>query len=121
MIPASDGPGGVIVWEKELNRYKEYYSGVVGWQSIETRGVIIVETTGGDLCAIVPVGMCQVSSVNFEDTVIPGTAVKKGDPMGCFLFGGSDIIMIFSKDAGFEMTAEAHEHLNMGEEYGRLK
>ena len=121
MIPASDGPGGVIVWEKKLNRYKEYHSDVVGWQSIETRGVIIMETVTGHLCAIIPVGMCQVSSVNFEDTVVPGAAVKKGDPMGCFLFGGSDIIMIFDRDAGFEMTAEAHEHLNMGEEYGRLK
>lgn len=48
--------------------------------------------------AIVPVGMCQVSSVNFEDTVTVGAEVGKGDPLGYFLFGGSDIVMVFSED-----------------------
>ena len=72
------------------------------------------------MCAIIPVGMCQVSSVNSEESVKAGTKVKKGDPMGYFLFGGSDIIMVFSEDAGFEMTAEKDFHLDMGSAYGTI-
>ena len=51
---------------------------------------------------------------------IVGAKVEKGDPMGYFLFGGSDIILIFSREAGFTMTARAGTHLEMGREYGRL-
>ena len=64
--------------------------------------------------------MCEVSSVNFEASVTPGAVVKKGDPMGFFLFGGSDIVMIFSEDAGFDLTAEQGIHIDMGMAYGRL-
>ncbi len=80
-----------------------------------------METEKGSLIAIVPVGMCQVSSVNFEETVKPGVSVKKGDPLGYFMFGGSDIIMIFSENAGFTMSAKANEHLKMGNAYGRIR
>jgi phosphatidylserine decarboxylase len=120
-IPEDDAPGGVIVWDQKEQRYKEYYSETIGWQSIETRGIVIVETDNGALAAIVPVGMCQVSSVNFEETVKPGVSVKKGDPLGYFMFGGSDIIMIFSENAGFTMSAKPNEHLEMGNAYGRIQ
>ncbi len=118
LIPADDAPGGVITWDPEENRYKEYYSGDYGWQSLETRGVIILQTESYGLAAVVPVGMCEVGSVNFESTVVPGAKVRKGDPMGWFLFGGSDIIMVFGKEADFNLTAEPEVHLLMGEEYG---
>ena len=120
IIAQDDAPGGVITWDEERGRYYEYYSETLGWQSIETRGIVIVELTGGGYAAIVPVGMCQVSSVNFEDTVMAGAAVQKGDPLGFFLFGGSDIVMLFSADTRFEMTAKPGEHILMGTEYGRL-
>ena len=51
--------------------------------------------------------------------------VNKGDPLGRFLFGGSDIVMIFEKDAGLEITVptagDVHEHVLMGREYGRFR
>ena len=121
ILPGDDATGGVIVWDPEAGRYKEYGSEELGWQSIETRGAVILETDAGALAAVIPVGMCEVASVNFEASVKPGARVKKGDPLGYFLFGGSDIIMIFSRDAGFTMTAEPGNHLNMGREYGRLE
>ena len=121
VIPADDAPGGVITWDAQAGRYKEYYSEIYGWQSLETRGVIIMETEQGAAVALVPVGMCEVSSVNFEETVAAGAKVHKGDPMGFFLFGGSDIVMIFSKEAGFEMTAEPKQHMDMGRLYGYIK
>ena len=92
LISQYDAPGGVITWDEQAGRY----------------------------VAVIPVGMCQVSSVNFEDTIVPGAKVEKGDPLGYFMFGGSDIVMIFSEDLDFNLTAEADEHYNMGEEYGRI-
>ena len=121
IIAQDDAPGGVITWDAERGCYYEYYSETLGWQAIETRGIVIVELDGGGYAAIVPVGMCQVSSVNFEETVTAGAKVKKGDPLGFFLFGGSDIVMIFSPDVRFELTAAPDEHILMGTEYGRLK
>lgn len=121
VIPGDDAPGGVIVWDRAAGRYKEYGSEEIGWQCIETRGAVILELPKGGLAAIVPVGMCQVSSVNFEKTVMPGAAVRKGDPLGYFLFGGSDIIMIFDRAAGFTLGAEPGRHLEMGRTYGYLK
>jgi phosphatidylserine decarboxylase len=70
--------------------------------------------------------MSQVSSVNFSDNVQVGARVEKGDELGYFLFGGSDFIMLFQKDAGFELTVsqeregDDYTHVLMGEEYGTL-
>ena len=71
LVPQDDAPGGVITWDPVQKRYKEYFSETIGWQSIETRGIVIIETESGGLAAVVPVGMCQVSSVNFEESVVP--------------------------------------------------
>lgn len=98
--------------------------GGYGWQAVETRGCVIIETADDGLVALLPVGMSQVSSVLFEDNIKPGTVVKKGDMLGYFLFGGSDYVMIFQNGAGFEMTAaknsdgNGYAHLLMGEAYG---
>ncbi len=119
-IPQDDAPGGIIAWDAEAGRYKEYDSESYGWQSIETQGVVILQTESYGLAAIVPVGMCEVASVNFESAVVPSARVSKGDPMGYFLFGGSDIIMIFSREADFRLTAEPQVHLLMGKAYGML-
>lgn len=120
LIPQDDAPGGVITWDVENKCYVEYYSDTFGWQSIETRGVVIIETDSGGYVAVIPVGMCQVSSVNFEKSIVPGARVEKGDPLGYFLFGGSDIVMLFSRDLSFELSATAGEHLQMGQAYGKL-
>ena len=121
VVPGDDAPGGVITWDADTKRYKEYCSEQYGWQSIETRGVLILETKDGGFVAIVPVGMCEVSSVNFEPEIVPGMEVQKGDSMGYFLFGGSDIIMVFSEETSFEMCTEANEHKLMGEAYGFMR
>lgn len=120
LVPGADAPGGVIRWYPDEGYYHQSYCELYGWQSVETRGYVIVDTGEYGLAAIAPVGMCQVSSVNFRNDVRPGTKVRRGDPLGCFKFGGSDIVMIFQKKAGFRLTAESGKHLNMGEEYGRF-
>ena len=124
IIAAQDAAGGRTVWNAVAGKYR-LFSTEPGWQTIETRGLIIIETADYGLVAILPVGMSQISSVVFEDTVVAGAEVKKGDPLGRFLFGGSDIVMIFEKAAGFKITVPAagdvHEHVLMGQEYGRFR
>ena len=83
------------------------------------------------LVALIPMGMAQVSSVNFEENVQVDSIHKKGDMLGNFLFGGSDFIVLFQEKAGFELTAPKEENLSsktiiyqhalMGEEFGIMK
>ncbi|WP_094605944.1 hypothetical protein SPSIL_013220 [Sporomusa silvacetica DSM 10669] len=94
-----------------------------GWQSNETRSCVIPDTEKYGLVAILPISMSQISSVNFEENVKAGAKVKKSDPPGYFLFGGSDIVMVFQPQAGFELTApvldaDSYKHIYMGEAYG---
>ena len=63
--------------------------------------------------------MSQVSSCNWEDTVTVGASVEKGDPMGYFQFGGSDIVMIFQE--GVQLDLVTKEHIHMGEPYAFVK
>lgn len=122
IIPGDDAAGGITTWDAEKNRYI-LKARTPGWQMIETRGCVIVDTEEYGLVAILPIGMSQVSSVNFEDTVKEGAKAEKGDMLGCFLFGGSDIVMVFQEGASFDLTAPkkqdgSYEHINMGTEYG---
>ncbi|MTI89253.1 MAG: phosphatidylserine decarboxylase [Balneolaceae bacterium] len=71
-----------------------------GYEFLQARGIITIDTTNspyGDMgiVAVIPVGMCQVSSVNM--IAQPGHELLKGDEFGYFLFGGSDIIMLFQE------------------------
>ena len=124
-ILSDDAAGGITVWNEKLRKY-ELQDQIPGWQSIETRACVIVDTGKYGLVAVLPIGMSQVSSVNFEETVKVGAIVKKGDPLGYFLFGGSDIVMLFQQQAGFELTvpaidANSYKHIYMGEAYGIMR
>ncbi len=116
-IEAMDAVGGLISWDSDQKKYILWDKNP-GWQSIETRDCLIMDTEYG-LVAILPVGMSQVSSCNWEETVKPGVSVSAGDPMGYFLFGGSDIVMIFQE--GIELELAADHHILMGEAYANIK
>ena len=85
---------------------------------IETRGLIIIETEDYGLVAMLPIGMSQISSVNFDESLKVGDKVKKGDLLGWFLFGGSDIVYLFQKSVKFEL--ETTNHILQGEKLGKL-
>lgn len=94
-----------------------------GWQFTQTRGTVVVETETLGLVALIPMGMAQVSSVNFEPDVTVGSVHEKGDPLGFFLFGGSDFVMLFQEGVSLEITvpkdgASAYRHVLTGQEYG---
>ena len=108
-----------VAWNSTQNKYDPIDS--TGWQFSQTRGYVIVDTEKYGLVALIPMGMAQVSSVNFEDDVEVGATHEKGDMLGNFLFGGSDFVMLFQERAGFEMTATQGNHILMGEEYGVMK
>lgn len=127
IIPGQNAAGCILTWDSINKRYA-YDASVPGWQSVEARGCIIVENQEFGLVALLPIGMSQVCSVNFEKNIQPGTKVNKGDMMGYFLFGGSDFMMIFQKKAGFEINAPLddentlhYKKLLMGEHYGKLR
>lgn len=108
-----------VAWNSTEGRYDPIDS--TGWQFTQTRGYAIVDTGEYGLVALIPMGMAQVSSVNFEDDVEVGATHEKGDMLGNFLFGGSDFVMLFQEGAGFEMTATEGVHILMGEEYGVMR
>lgn len=122
-IEGDTAVGGFITWEPSSKSYVLNAS-IPGCQMIETRALIVLDTEKYGLVAVLPIGMSQISSVELEKSVKVGARVKKGDPLGCFLFGGSDIVMLFQKGVDFELTVPQkdgrYEHRLMGQEYGRL-
>jgi phosphatidylserine decarboxylase precursor len=123
IIPEQNAAGCILTWDATNKRYA-YDASVPGWQSVETRGCVIIENEKFGLVALLPIGMSQVCSVNFEKNLKVGDKVKKGDMLGYFLFGGSDFMIVFQKKAGFAMEAtkdnQSYKKLLMGERYGRL-
>lgn len=126
IIQGINPTGGQLWWDKENKRYAFNPAAKTGWQAIETRGCVIVETEEYGLVALLPIGMGVVGSVNFEENVTEGTEVDKGDKLGHFAFGGSDFIMIFQDGVTFTLDApmqedgESYQHILMGERLGLL-
>ena len=124
-IKGNNAAGGVTIWNKDFKKYV-LIDNVPGWQMIETRDCVIVDTEEYGLVAILPIGMSQICSCNFEDSVKVGAKVKKGNPMGYFLFGGSDIVMLFQKGVNVDMlcpkndSGDGYKHIFMGESYIKL-
>ncbi|MEI8188790.1 MAG: phosphatidylserine decarboxylase [candidate division NC10 bacterium] len=126
-----------VRWDPKEGKYFVVHS--LDWEFFQTHGYVIVDTEKYGLVAHIPVGMGLVSSVNFEKNVTVGSNHKKGDMLGYFLFGGSDVVMLFQEKAGFKITAPAedrpvapsgsdhgpsvtnYKHLLTGETYGVLK
>ncbi len=124
IITSDDAAGGITTWDADAKRYV-LDANTPGWQNIETRGCVIIETKKFGLVALLPIGMSQVSSVNFEKTVKIDSAAKKGDMLGYFLFGGSDFVLLFQSKVDFKLTVPqrgdgAYQHVFMGEKYGTL-
>lgn len=62
------------------------------------RGYFIIDTGKYGLVGVVPVGLSTVGSVVFKDKFLKAegpVAIKRGDELGHFLYGGSLVILIF--------------------------
>ncbi len=126
IIPGINPTGGEFWWDNDNKRYAFNPNAKIGWQSVETRGCVILETNEYGLVALMPIGMAAVNSVNLEENITPGTTVKKGDMLGHFAFGGSDFIMIFQDGVTFTLDSpkqengDTYQHILMGERLGFL-
>jgi phosphatidylserine decarboxylase precursor len=63
------------------------------YQYNQERGLIVIDSPEVGLVALLPIGMGSVSSVNLTPEI--GAKLQKGDEFGFFMFGGSDIVMLF--------------------------
>ncbi|HKU14741.1 MAG TPA: phosphatidylserine decarboxylase [Steroidobacteraceae bacterium] len=125
IIPGNEAAGGYITWDATNRRYA-FDPSSIGWQSLETRGSLILETGQFGLVALLPIGMSPVSSVSFDPALRVGARVRKGDRLGHFLFGGSDFVMVFQ--AGYTLTPDlprddsgrGYAHVLMGQRFGVL-
>lgn len=63
------------------------------YQYNQERGLIVIDSPEVGLVAVLPVGMGPISSVNLTPEV--GARLQKGEECGYFMFGGSDIVMLF--------------------------
>ena len=71
------------------------------------------------LVACLPIGMDVISSVNFS--VDEGDYLNKGDEFGNFLFGGSDMIMLFERDDIDIKVTEVNKLYKLGQVFGIAK
>jgi phosphatidylserine decarboxylase precursor len=117
-VPGVSAGGGYTLWDEESKLY--YYMNVIGFQMVETRSCAIIETEDYGLVAMLPVGMSQICSVNWIPELEVGQQLKRGDEMGYFMFGGSDIVLIFQKGVDVEIVHNGDLTL-MGQPYARLK
>lgn len=92
-----------------------------GYEFLQARGVLIVDTTDSPygnigIVAVIPVGMCQVSGVNMTHTT--GSECNKGDEFGYFTFGGSDNIVLLQKGTNPKWNPEFVEGTSFYSHYG---
>jgi phosphatidylserine decarboxylase len=87
----------------------------VGYQFNQARGLLVLESDSLGLVAVLPIGMAQVSSVTL--TPEAGARLAKGEELGFFQFGGSDIITLFQADR-VRLTGEVGKHYLQGQRIG---
>ncbi len=114
--------GGEIIWDEAETRYRYEQCGVTDFQMLETRGVLIIDTCAYGKIALVPVGVQQVSSVVWTHPLLKSQitnhksqiSIRQGDErivpagkeLGCFLFGGSDVVLFFEPGRAPHISAK---------------
>jgi phosphatidylserine decarboxylase len=89
-----------------------------GYQFRQDRGLVVIDSPVG-LVALLPIGMDFISSCNISVDV--GDYINKGDEFGYFLFGGSDMIMLFEND-NIEIKLPQKDMLyKLGQVFGKKK
>ncbi|CAO2658719.1 Nn.00g064420.m01.CDS01 [Neocucurbitaria sp. VM-36] len=78
-----------------------------GYQFLQARGCVIIENELLGYVAVLPIGMCQVSSVQLvypgPYPTNPNVTVEKGAEISHFEFGGSDIVLVFQAGADVQI------------------
>ncbi|MEJ8574366.1 phosphatidylserine decarboxylase [Microbaculum marinum] len=111
-------PGFAYIGVFEKPDGSTYLTDGAGYQFRQERGLIVLETEEIGYVAILPIGMGPVSSVELTPDV--GAELHKGEEFGFFQFGGSDVVVLFEKDA-VDITAEPGKHYLQGAAIGTAK
>ena len=88
------------------------------FQYNQERGLIVIDSPEVGLVAVLPIGMGHVSSVNLTPEV--GARLQKGDEFGFFMFGGSDIVMLF-QNKKVVIDAEVGKKYLQGQRIGEIR
>jgi phosphatidylserine decarboxylase len=80
--------------------------------------LIVIDSPAVGLVAVLPVGMSFVSSVKLRPEV--GARLQKGDEFGFFMFGGSDVVMLF-QDKRIAIDAEVGRKYPQGQRIGEIR
>jgi phosphatidylserine decarboxylase len=88
------------------------------YQYNQERGLIVIDSPEVGLVAVIPVGMGAVSSVNLTPEV--GARLQKGDEFGYFMFGGSDMVMLF-QNKKVVIDAEVGRKYLQGQRIGEIR
>jgi len=95
IIPGLHLDGGEIIWDANQNRYRYAKTNNTDFQSLETRGVAVLDRSGLGLVAVVAVGVAQISSVNWIEGLKTGDEIRQGQEIGYFACGGSDVVVVY--------------------------
>lgn len=105
-------PQKLVVGDDEKQSYGELDApDNAGYQFLQTRGCVIINNPVLGYVAVLPIGMAQVSSVKLvwepapgeKYPIYPNAKIEKGDEISNFLFGGSDIVLVFEKKANLKI------------------
>lgn len=120
--------GGVIKEIRNIHGrvYMDVFKGADGsldvadgdtYQFNQERGLVVIDSPELGLVAVLPIGMSFVSSVNLTPEL--GATLQKGEEFGYFLFGGSDIVVVF-QDKNVVFDAEVGKKYLQGQRIGHL-
>ncbi|HKR30296.1 MAG TPA: phosphatidylserine decarboxylase [Terriglobales bacterium] len=88
------------------------------YQYNQERGLIVIDSPQVGLVAVLPIGMGPISSVNLTPEV--GSRLQKGDEFGYFMFGGSDVVMLF-QNKNVVIDAEVGKKYLQGQRIGEVR
>ena len=88
------------------------------YQYNQERGLIVIDSPEVGLVAVLPIGMGPISSVNLTPDV--GARLQKGEEFGYFMFGGSDIVMLF-QNKKVVINAEVGKKYLQGQRIGEVR
>jgi len=88
------------------------------YQQNQERGLVVIDSPVVGLVAVLPIGMSFVSSVNLTPEL--GATLQKGDEFGYFLFGGSDMVMLFQSKK-VVLDAEVGKKYLQGQRIGAVR
>ncbi|KAI0639959.1 phosphatidylserine decarboxylase-domain-containing protein [Trametes polyzona] len=90
-----------------------------GFQFLQTRALVLINNPELGPVAVLPIGMPQVASVVLS--VHAGQTIRKGQEIGFFQMGGSDIVMVFPPGAQVRFTTEVGKWVPFGRQIAQAR